>query len=256
MTTLRNNLQLLHVIVPQGTPENPKTEALFTQFLDNLHKTSHGKLCSFEMFGQNQYTNFVIGCDDSSYKLIEGLLYATYPGCEIRPVKDYTGFYDSAKATLKGTSLRFRSSDIYPIQTFNGFEVDSLSGVFSVISKLKRTESAWVQILVSPRNDDWGYHLTRKVRMKVNRFTRKFRLKDYVRIKDKKTFHAEQESSFVEKTEQHPFDVQIRIGAVSPDGSEAEKTLQALAQAFCQFNKTDANGFEIEKIRSGESFAR
>jgi len=247
-------MEYLHVVVPQGTPDNPKKEPLFMQFLDNLHKTAHGKAFSFEMFGYNQYTYFFIGCDPSVSKLMEGLIYATFPHCEVRQAKDYTEYYDPQKHTLKGTALRFRRSDIYPIQDYSHFEVDSLSGVFSVMSKLKRSDYAWVQILVSPRDDNWQYHLMRRIRMKVNRFKRKFRIKDYVRIKDKKTFHTEEDASFVEKTEHHPFEVQIRIGAVSPDPAEAERNLQALAKAFYQFNKTDANGFEIERVRTGNGF--
>lgn len=249
-------MEFLHVIVPQGTPDNPKKESLFMQFLDNLHKTAHEKIFSFEMFGYNQYTYFFIGCDPASVKLIEGLLYATFPGCEIKRAKDYTLSFNPERQTLKGTSLRFRKSDIYPIQTYDHFEVDCLSGVFSVISKLKRTDHAWVQILVCPRDDNWRYHLMRRIRMKINRFIRNFRIKDYVRIKDRKTFRKEEDASFVAKTEHHPFKVQIRIGAVSPDPAEAERNLLALAKAFYQFNKTDANGFEIERIRTGESFLR
>jgi hypothetical protein len=254
MATDQKQFELLHVIVPQGTPDNPKKEPLFMQFLDNLHKTAHGKTFTFEMFGYNQYTYFFIGCDAGSVKLVEGLLYSTFPGCEVRRAKDYTENYNPERQALKGTTLRLRMSDIYPLQTYDHFEVDSLSGVFSVISKLKRTDSAWVQILVSPREDNWGYHLMRRIRMKINGFTRNFRLKDYVRIKDRKTFRGEEDASFVAKTAHHPFEVKVRIGAVSPDPAEAESNLQALAKAFYQFNKTDANGFELERIKTGNSF--
>jgi hypothetical protein len=249
-------MDLLHVIIPQGTPNDPKKEKMFLQFLTTLHRTAHGKVYSFEMFGYNQYTYFFIGCDSASTKLMEGLLYATYPGCEIRNAKDYTEYYNSQKQTLRGTTLHFRMSDIYPITTFENFEVDSLSGLFSVVSKLRRTDYSWVQILVSPRADNWSYHMMRRIRMKINKFVRKFRLKDYVRIKDRKTFHKEEDALFVAKTEYQPFEVQIRIGSAALDPQESERNLQALAKAFYQFNKTDANGFVMEHVKTGEAFLR
>ncbi len=247
-------MEFLHVVVPQGTPENPKKETLFLNFLDNLHKSAHHGHFSFEMLGYNQYTYFFIGCESGQVKLIEGLLYATFPDCEIRPYKDFTSFYDPAKHTLKGTSLRFRMSDIYPLVTFDHFENDSLSGVFSVISKMNRQDYAWVQILVSPKDDDWKYHFQRKWKMRMDRFYRSFRLKDYVRLKDKKTFYDEQHASFIHKTEHEPFQIQIKIGAACANEGDADKSLNALAKAFFQFNKTDANGFEMERVRSGNSF--
>ncbi len=254
MTDSWSQLEYLHVIVPQGTAENPKREPLFMQFLDNLHKTAHGIGFSFEMYGYRQYTYFFIVCQTASVKLVEGLLYATFPTCEIRHAKDYTTYFDAEKQVLKGVTAKLRMSDIYPIQTFDHFEGDSLSGIFSVISKMNRTDSAWIQILVTPRDDDWTYHFARRFKMRLNKWARIFRLKDYVRLKDKKTFHKEEDAQFVKKTEAHPFDIQLRIGSVSTDALEAERNLSALAKAFYQFNKTDANGFELEKVKTGESF--
>lgn len=247
-------MEYLQVIIPQGTADNPKKETLFLNFLDNLHKSAHHHHFSFEMFGYGQYTYFFIGCEPGQVKLLEGLLYAIYPDCEIKPSKDYTLYYDQTKHSLKGTTLNFRMSDIYPFVDFHHFEVDSLSGIFSVISKMDRRDYGWVQILVNPRDDNWQYHFMRGWRMRINNIARIFRLKDYVRLKGKKEFYGEQNAEMVKKTEHEPFEIQIRIGAVAPTPEEAEKNLHALAKAFYQFNKTDANGFEMGRVRSGNGF--
>jgi hypothetical protein len=206
------------------------------------------------MFGYNQYTYLFIVCDSDSVKLIEGLVYAAYPECEIKRAKDYTSYYDSKRHVLKGATLNMRDRDIYPITTYDKFEVDSLAGVFSVMSKLRRTDFAWVQILVSPREQNFRYHLMRRISIKIKRITRNFRLKDYMRIKGKRTFNKEEDALFIKKTEHRPFEIQVRIGTVSPDSAEAERTLLALAKAFYQFNRTDANGFLMSRVRSGASF--
>ena len=204
-------MDFLHVIVPQGTAENPKKEGLFLQFLQNLHKTAHHKHLSFELFGYNQYTYFFIGCEPDITKLVEGLIYSSYPDAEIRPVKDYTTVYDPKKHILLGTSARFAMSDIYPFKAYDEFEVDSLSSIFSVISKLGRNDHAWVQILTVPIDEDWKYHFLRKFRMRLNRFLRRFRLKNYVRMKEKSEYYKEEEALFIHKSEHETFKVQIRL---------------------------------------------
>lgn len=249
-------MDFLHVIVPQGTAENPKKEGLFLQFLQNLHKTAHHKHLSFELFGYNQYTYFFIGCEPDITKLVEGLIYSSYPDAEIRPVKDYTTVYDPKKHVLLGTSAKFAMSDIYPFKAYDEFEVDSLSSIFSVISKLGRNDHAWVQILTVPIDEDWKYHFLRKFRMRLNRFLRRFRLKNYVRMKNQSEYYKEEEALFIHKSEHEPFKVQIRFGAVSDKEDEAQKNLLALSKAFFQFNKTDANHFELEKVKKGAAFLR
>ncbi len=249
-------MELMHVIVPQGTPDNPKLEKIFLSFLDNLHNTSHGKPLSFEMFGFNQYTYFFVGCQPDMAKLLEGLIYSTFPGAEIKPMPDYTRFYNPKEQILLGTHMKLKMSDVYPIKIFEEFEEDSLSGIFSVISKMAHKDQAWIQILVTPREDNWKYHLGRKMKMKFNKFKRNFRLKNYVRLKEKKTFFEEEDARFVHKTEHHPFEIQIRFGAVAATEADAKKNLVAIAKAFYQFNKTDSNEFMLSKAKKGDAFLK
>ena len=122
------------------------------------------------------------------------MIYSSYPDAEIRPVKDYTTVYDPKKHVLLGTSAKFAMSDIYPFKAYDEFEVDSLSSIFSVISKLGRNDHAWVQILTVPIDEDWKYHFLRKFRMRLNRFLRRFRLKNYVRMKEKSEYYKEEEA--------------------------------------------------------------
>lgn len=251
-----SGMEILHVIVPQGTPDNPKLEKLFLSFLDNLHNTSKTKKMSFEMFGFNQYTYFFVAVEREVARLVEGLIYSTFPGAEIKPMDDYTRFYNPDEHTLLGTSVTLKMSDIYPLKTFGEFEEDSLSGIFSVVSKMGHKDQAWIQILVSPRDDNWVYHFGRRIKMKFNRFKRNFRLKNYARLKDKKTFFTEEDAEFVSKTEYHPFEIQIKFGAVSKDPAEAKKNLIAIAKAFYQFNKTDYNEFTLSGAKKGGAFLK
>ena len=249
-------MDFLQVILEQGTPEMPKKEHLFLQFLINLHHSASHRHLSLEMFGYNQYTYFFISCDPDITKLVEGLIYSTFPNCEIRPIKDYTTFYDPQKQYLVGTRAGFELSDIYPIKTFEDFEQDSLSGLFSVVSKMGREDQAWVQILINPVHEDWKYHFGRRWRMKLNNVFRRFRLKNYVRLKEKATHYHEENEAFIHKSEHHPFEMEVRFGAVSGNAEVAKTNLLALAKAFFQFNKTDYNGFVLDRMHTGAPFLK
>lgn len=248
-------MEFLHVIVEQGREEPAKLEHIFLQFLENLHNTAKGQTLSFEILGYRQYSYFYIGCPPDLTQLIEGLLYSTFPGCEIRRNKDTLAILDGSKHFL-GTELKLKQSDLYPIKTFGDFEIDSLSGVFSVISKLNRDELLWVQLLIRPLDDHWRYHWGRRVKRWSNRMGRAFRLKNYVRLKSKGAFYKEEESSFIHKGEQAPFQVQVRLAAASPSPRQAETGLLALSKAFFQFNKTDANEFSARKVQRGAAFLK
>jgi hypothetical protein len=247
-------MEFLQVVVEQGKPDNPKKERRFLQFLDNLHNTAAGKALSFEMMGFNQYTYFFIGCDPSISRLVEGLIYATFPDCEIRPKMDYTSVADPKKDFIVGTSLALAKPDIYPIETYDSFEVDSLSGVFSVVSKLKRSEQAWIQILIQPQDDNWSYQLGRRVVRRLNNISRRFRLKNWFRMKDKKTHYGDEDVAFLAKADSNPFEVQIKFGSVAADERSALHNLEAMAKAFYQFNKTDYNAFKLSGVRKGQRF--
>jgi hypothetical protein len=242
-------MQFFQVIVQQGSQAQPKREKKFLQFLEDLHKSLQGELFSFEMLGSNQYTSFFYGCQERSSKLIEGLLYASFPGCEIHPSTDPL---QGSASTFLSTQLRLNKSDIYPLKTFSDFEADSLSTFFSVISKLNRNDQVWVQFLIRARKESWNYHLGRRVKMQINRVIRNFRVKDIVRLKKKSQFFKEEDAAFIEKTEQHPFDVEIRIACQADENAVAEKNLLATARAFFPFNKTDFNEFKLQKLRKNE----
>lgn len=244
-------MDFLQVILEQGTQDNPKKEQLFLQLLENLHNTATGIPISLELFGYGQYTYFFIACPPEITKLVEGLVYSIYPNCEIRPTQDYTRFYDARSEQLYGTRARFQMPDIYPLKTFEDFEMDSLSGLFSVISKMGRTDQVWLQFLLCPRDENWQYHFGRRWSMKMNNFKRGFRLKNYMKMKGKQQVYTEENEAFIAKSEISPFQGEIRIACASSNADSAKKNLMAVAQALFQFNKTDYNAFSLDRIRSG-----
>ena len=66
-------LRYLHIIIPQGTPENPKNEEKFQGLLLNLRNTVVGKRFSFEYYGSAQYAYFFIVVEEFLKETIESL---------------------------------------------------------------------------------------------------------------------------------------------------------------------------------------
>ena len=247
-------LKYLHIIVPQGEEASPKKEQMFQQFLNNLYRSVKGKVVSLEIFGYKQYAYLYIVVPDNLQALVEGLVYSTYPDCEIKESKDYCEFAKSKNLAFAGARIKLKRTDIYPILSFEDFEVDSLSGIFSVISKIQQDEQIWIQLLVSPRDDNWRYHLARRFGMWKNRIARIFRLKNYMRMKGRKEFYSEEKKAFVEKTETHPFKFEIRLACFASDQPRAAARLEAVAKAFYQFNKIDYNEFTKGRTTSSKGF--
>lgn len=248
------DLKYLHVVVPQGTEANPKKEVKFLQFLNNLYKSIKGRTISLEIFGYRQYSYFYIVVPMDLHALVEGLLYSTFPDCEIIDSKDYTAFALTNKLSFASGKLKLKRSDIYPILNYEDFEVDSMAGAFAVVSKISQDEQIWIQMLVSPKDDNWIYHLQRRLRMFFNGIRRMFRLKNYTRLKGRKEFFEEEKKAFIEKTETHPFKFQIRLGCFAKDQQLANARLEAISKAFYQFNKIDFNEFVSGKATHAKSF--
>lgn len=242
-------LHYLHVIVPQGEEANPKKEDLFQQVLVNLQNTVKDKTVSLEYFGYEQYTYCYIVVPDDLLETVEGLLYSTFPGCEIMPTKDYTSGYSSTKHAIAGTTLKFKFFDIYPFKTYDDFKEDSQSGLFSVVSKIESGEQIWIQVVINPVNESAGYHFRRGWAMRFARVRQIFHVRDWFRAKTKgeESIRAQRRTLTQEKYKDKPFNAIIRCGYIAKNAQTATRKLEAVINSFYQFNKTDIQEFAAEK---------
>lgn len=238
-------MKYFHVIVPQGDSEKKK-EKIFEELLVNLHNTVEGVHISMEMFGYEQYTYFFFAVPDNLFETIEGLLYSSYPDCEIKETSDYVDSYksDVGKGVLAGARMKLKYSDIYPFRVFHEFEEDSQSRLFSVISKINSGEQVWVQIVIDPHEESAGYHLQRRIVLKWNMFKKFFNIRDRVRVKDERSVIKVRHELAIEKSKLKPFKTTIRIGYIAATQPEAKRKLEAVKNSFFQFNETDIQDFK------------
>ncbi len=248
-------LRYLHIIVPQGEEANPKKEELFQQVLVNLQNTVKNKTVSLEYFGHEQYTYCYVVVPNDLLETVEGLIYSTFPDCEIHEVEDYTSLYKGKRA-VAGTTLNFKFIDIYPVKNYEAFKEDSQSGLFSVISKIAEGEQVWVQIVVNPVNETAGYHFKRSWAMRFARWRQVFHIKDWFRSKGKTedSIRSKRKKLANEKFSEPPFDAVVRCAYLAKDGATAKRKLEAVINSFYQFNETDIQEFAAGRITSSNTF--
>lgn len=247
-------LHHLHIVVPQGVEGHEKMESKFQELLTSLRNTVTGVRFAFEYFGYEQYTYFYVTVDVNFKKTIEGLIYSLFPDAEIYETQDYTQQYNPESQVVAGVQLKLREKDVYPIRTFDQFEEDSMSRLFSVISKIESGEQVWVQIVVEPKDDDARFHFFRNWRFIFVRLKKFFSIRDRMR---KEGLHGINQVRFTlakEKEKSKPFRVSIRCAYVSQNEAQARQKLKAVINSFYHFNDTDINGFTTGKVTTSPGF--
>ncbi len=236
-------LRHLHIIVPQGVEGQKKPESKFHELLINLRNTFTGTRVGLEFYGVGQYTYFFVAVQEQLLETVEGLIYATFPEAEIKEAQDYTLSYDPEHDDIAGATISLHHSDIYPIKTYDMFEEDSATRLFSVISKIPTGDQAWVQIIAEPQDDTAFFHLRRRVAIHIADFIHFFSIRDRMRPGGRKSIQPRRHQLAHEKAEIKPFTVSIRVAYISTDPASAERKLTALASSFSQFNDKDINEF-------------
>jgi len=240
-------MKYFQVVVPQGDGEKKK-EKMYEELLVNLHKTAHGAQLSMEYFGYEQYTYLFFAVPDSLFETIEGLLYATFPDCEIKETSDYVDNYKpgNGKLFLTGARMKLRWGDIYPFKTFGHFEDDSQSRLFSIISKIASGEQVWVQFVIHPIGETAGYHFRRRIVVKWNNFKKIFNIRDRLRTKggDHSVIHHRKDLAMEKLNHGEPFQITIRCGYLAKNAEDSHRKLHAVTHSFYQYNETDIQEFK------------
>lgn len=247
-------LRFLHIIVPQGTEGTIKLESKFQELLVNLRNTFTGKRVSLEFYGINQYTYFFIALEEELKETVEGLVYATFPEAEIKETQDYTTSLAESAERIAGAELRLERADVYPIKTYDLFEEDSLSRMFSTISKIASGEEVYVQIVAEPRDDTGLYHFMRSWRLRLGIVRLFFRIRDRMRAGGRKTVQSARSQKAEEKIGLDPYKVSVRCAYLAADQATSKRKLTAILNCFSQFNESDINSFTSKIAANGQQF--
>ena len=248
-----SKLRYLHIVVPQGTEGNKKLESKFQELLINMRNTFTGKRVSLEFYGYAQYTYFFIVLDERLYETVEGLVYSTFPDAEVKEVPDYTLNFKPESEAVAGAVVGLHHSDVYPLKTYDLFEEDSASRLFSVISKIGQNEQVWVQIIAEPTDDTAIYHFGRKWKHRFTEWKHYFSIRDRLREGGRKAIAVVRHEKAHEKAGIKPYKVSIRCAYIAKDRATADRKLEAIISSFSQYNDKDINEFHGHHVH-GKGF--
>ncbi|EKD56646.1 MAG: hypothetical protein ACD_58C00131G0021 [uncultured bacterium] len=277
---------ILHILVPR---DNEKSPTAAEQMFASLHGIFHPdakwqEQISFEIISRDKYIHFYAHVPTHFKDFLEGQIYAQYPTVEISEVEDYT---DDDFSYLKavGCELILNKNDAYPIKTFQSFEVDPLSAITSVLTKVNDDEQIWIQIIVKPVSDSWqergikfvesirGGHSSEKKNILLS-IIKSFinfvfelisvagsssaEAKPVEKVSEVKLSGPQEAAlkSVEEKIVKLGFSTKMRVALLSPDEYAGKAKTAIVAGVFKQFNTNNLNGFEPTKIVSGREFIK
>lgn len=270
---------VLRIDVPKDNEKMPlSAEQLFASlhgiYSENSFYQNH---VSFEIVARDKFIQFYIYVPIHLKDFVEGQIYAQYPAVEINEVTDYTNEIDRAKVNFALSELQLTKPDVYPIKSFNDFEVDPLSGITSVMSNLNQGEQVWFQFVVRPIGDEWqekGNSIVGSVRAGKKPGNQAFfgsfmggfkkvlgmilmqavypgsEMKDEPSKEVKLPATVEEALKGIEKKIMKlGFESKIRVLCIGNDPMSAKVKCQTIAAAFKQFNTTNLNGFKIGETK-------
>ena len=167
---------LLSISVPRSNEQTPKAvEHIFTHLagargnIDFRDKWWRGKFIppfSFELACVDGYTQFVVRTPTPLRDLIEAAVFSQYPEAEIVEITDYSQIvphvFPDPEYDCWGGEFCLTKPNAYPIRTWEDFEhtlsqefKDPLSNLLEALSRLKKGEQVWLQIIVWPGDQEW-----------------------------------------------------------------------------------------------------
>ena len=276
---------ILRIDVPKDNEKMPlSAEQLFASlhgiYSENSLFQNH---VSFEIVAKDKYIQFYVYVPIHLKDFVEGQIYAQYPSVEINEVTDYSNDMNREQINFALSELKLTKPDVYPIKTFNDFEVDPLSGITSVMSKLNQGEQVWFQFVVRPIGDEWqekGNGIVSSVRSGKKPGNQAFfgsftggikKLAKMVLMqaiypgaemteaagKEVKlpTTVEEALKGIDKKIMKLGFESKVRILCIGNDPMSSKIKCQSVAAAFKQFNTTNLNGFKMGEIKVNDAEA-
>ena len=167
---------LLSINIPRENEQSPKAvEHIFSHiagtysYLNFKEEWFQGKFTppfSFEYVAIDGYTQFVIRSPLKHRDLMEAAIFSQYPDAEIIEISDYTQDvplqHPDPEWDVWGTEFKLAKPSPYPIRTYLEFEhsltqelKDPLASLLESLSRLKKGEQVWIQILVYPIRQEW-----------------------------------------------------------------------------------------------------
>ncbi len=273
---------VLALSVPKNNEKSPlSAEQLFAS-LHGLHRKhfqalTYGQVnISLEILAQKGAIRFYVTVPENQQKYICNQIYAQYPDVKIEPVDDYAKVYDLSviEREAAGANIVLNRPFVYPIRTFQNFDVDPLASMTSALSNLDEGNEVWVQMVLRPVGNSWharAHHFVGQLRNGKQGFLGSVLInliREIVHIifigiprallfnkaglesgPGSETKISDADSAALklieEKTTKLGFAVNLRILSIAPTREAATTHVQQFISTLQQFNQPNANGFRM-----------
>jgi len=280
---------VLRILVPKN---NEKTPLAAEQMFAALHgifraESEYQEYISFEIAARDKYIQFYVAVPSHLKEFVQGQIYAQYPVAEISEVDDYTmdeaEKINSGELKLCGADLNLVNDEVFPIKSFVNFEVDPLSAITGVLSRLERDEQFWIQILVKPVSDDWqskgnGYIKAVKSGTLKSKGLGKMLFETFIHAlmaiigaivsnnpgttakaeapKEPKLSSSQEAGlkGIENKITKLGYNTKIRLLALAPNENVAQAKVMSVVGAFKQFNILNLNGFTAGSTKNSPEY--
>src|SRR3989344_2324084 len=221
---------ILELKTPRTGEETPEAMA---QFLASLASVKYRTPVNLEIAFINQSIHFYIVVPAGYEEFVESQLYAQYPKVTITRQKDdpiSVAFTDHE--FLSFGQIKLQHNSLYPIKTFRDFkEVDPLSSILGMLSKLSKDDTALIQISLIPAGTKWQRKGQKALEKKAKE---SLETADPLLIK---TYSKQ----IGDKVAYPGFRVGIRLLVKSPNDS----LIDLIAATFSNFDNITGNSFKL-----------
>ena len=253
----------------ETTKDFKEMVSLMEQLLASLKSTYSGKILkkimgqdilSLEYIAHESEIFFYVTCSRNYKKLIEKQINGFYMDAIIEETKEVNIF--EKRKHYATAYLNTKKPFYFPIKTYQKLESDPINNITNAFSKLEEDQSAAIQILLKPIDDDWQGKcaaMSRKLIHGKSSFFTLNPLKLFVSLfemfiqnseedksgKDDSSSALTQERSKTvdEKGDKTGYQTIIRIITTSNSQEDTEVELKNILSSFSQFSYPDFNKF-------------
>lgn len=236
-----------------------------------LKKILGQDIMSFEYITYENETYFYVVIPKNYKNLIEKQINWFYTDAIIEETTEINIFKN--RKYVEWTYINTSKDFFFPIKTYQKLESDPMSNIINAFSKLDEDESAAIQILLKPIDDDWQWECSaasnKIMYWKWTWFTlnpiKIFRglislltTKQEEGKKEEKTSALSQERAKTvdEKWDKTGFETIIRVIVTWNNKNIVESEIKNVASAFTQFNYPDFNKFWTTLYHSNKKLVK
>lgn len=259
----------------ETTKDFKETVSLMEQLISSLKSIHSSKIIknilgqdilSFEYIAHEWEIYFFIVAPKGYKNLIEKQINGFYQDAIVEETTEINIFKDSnsnfERKHIIWTYLNTTKPFYYPIKTYQKLESDPINNITNSFSKLEEDESASIQILLKPIDDDWQWECSKKSSKMMKWKSSWFSLNPFKWIvaffemffteheeKWKESWNEtsaltqERSKTVDEKWDKTGFETIIRVLVTWNDKNMVETELTNIVSSFSQFSYPDFNKF-------------